>query len=174
MCTVANTTVSLGRPLCPAHLAQHLFPSVLYSPCPTISAESSHIHMHSHTYTHMHACTHPACLSVSYISLPINATSAEHSYRLSHIVTHAHAPTTHTHTLMLTHIHTHMHTRVFYTPGHLAVPWIYCGFPRWCSCKESACKCRRCKKHRSDSWVWKIPWMRKWQPPLVFLPGKSH
>ena len=21
---------------------------------------------------------------------------------------------------------------------------------------------------------WKIPWRRKWQPTLVFLPGKSH
>ena len=115
MCTVANTTVSLGRPLCPAHLAQHLFPSVLYSPCPTISAESSHIHMHSHTYTHMHACTHPACLSVSYISLPINATSAEHSYRLSHIVTHAHAPTTHTHTNAHTYSYTHAHTCVLHS-----------------------------------------------------------
>ena len=25
-----------------------------------------------------------------------------------------------------------------------------------------------------DSWVGKIPWRRKWQPTLVFLPGKSH
>ena len=24
------------------------------------------------------------------------------------------------------------------------------------------------------SWVGKIPWSRKWQPTLVFLPGKSH
>ena len=23
-------------------------------------------------------------------------------------------------------------------------------------------------------WVRKIPWRRKWQPTLVFLPGKSH
>ena len=23
-------------------------------------------------------------------------------------------------------------------------------------------------------WVEKIPWRRKWQPTLVFLPGKSH
>ena len=22
------------------------------------------------------------------------------------------------------------------------------------------------------SWVWKIPWRRKWQPTIVFLPGK--
>ena len=25
-----------------------------------------------------------------------------------------------------------------------------------------------------DAWVGKIPWRRKWQPTLVFLPGKSH
>ena len=23
-------------------------------------------------------------------------------------------------------------------------------------------------------WVGKVPWSRKWQPTLVFLPGKSH
>ena len=25
-----------------------------------------------------------------------------------------------------------------------------------------------------DPWVTKIPWSRKWQPTLVFLPGKFH
>ena len=25
-----------------------------------------------------------------------------------------------------------------------------------------------------DLWIWKIPWRRKWQPTLVFLPGESH
>ena len=25
-----------------------------------------------------------------------------------------------------------------------------------------------------DPWVRKIPWNRRWQPTLVFLPGKSH
>ena len=25
-----------------------------------------------------------------------------------------------------------------------------------------------------NPWVGKIPWSRKWQPPLVFLPGKFH
>ena len=25
-----------------------------------------------------------------------------------------------------------------------------------------------------DSWVWKIPWRRKWQPTPAFLPGESH
>ena len=27
---------------------------------------------------------------------------------------------------------------------------------------------------RFDLWVRKIPWRRKWQPTLVFLPRKSH
>ena len=27
---------------------------------------------------------------------------------------------------------------------------------------------------RFDPWVRKISWRRKWQPTLVFLPGKSH
>ena len=31
--------------------------------------------------------------------------------------------------------------------------------------------CRRCKGHRLDPWVRKIPWRRAWQPTPVFLPG---
>ena len=46
--------------------------------------------------------------------------------------------------------------------------------PRWHNHKESACQCRRCKRHGFDPWVGKIPWSRKWQPTLVFLPGKFH
>ena len=46
--------------------------------------------------------------------------------------------------------------------------------PRWDSGKESACQCRRHKRHRFDLWVGKIPLGRKWQPTPVFLPGKSH
>ena len=133
-------------------------------------------HSHAFTHIHAHACMHSSSLPQRVLHFPTHQCYLCRAFLQA--LTHSHSCTcshyTHTHTLMLTHIHTHMHTRVFYTPGHLAVPWIYCGFPRWCSCKESACKCRRCKKHRSDSWVWKIPWMRKWQPPLVFLPGKSH
>ena len=45
------------------------------------------------------------------------------------------------------------------------------GLPRWFSGKESACQCRRCG---FDPWVWNISWKRKWQPTLVFLPGKSQ
>ena len=46
--------------------------------------------------------------------------------------------------------------------------------PGGTSGKESACQCRKCKKCRFDPCVRKIPWRRKWQPTLVFLPGESH
>ena len=48
------------------------------------------------------------------------------------------------------------------------------GFPRWFCGRESACQCRRRKRHGFKPWVRKIPWRRKWQPTPVFLPGKSH
>ena len=35
-------------------------------------------------------------------------------------------------------------------------------------------QCRSHRRHRFNSWVGKIPWRRKWQPTLVFLPGESH
>ena len=41
-------------------------------------------------------------------------------------------------------------------------------FPRWLSGKESACQCRRCRRHRFGLWSW------KWHPTPVFLPGESH
>ena len=43
------------------------------------------------------------------------------------------------------------------------------GFPGG-SVSEPSCQCRRC---RFNSWVEKIPWIRKCQPTSVFLPGKS-
>ena len=46
--------------------------------------------------------------------------------------------------------------------------------PRWCSGKESAYQCRRCKRYRFNSWVRKSPWSRKQQPTPVFLSGKLH
>ena len=48
------------------------------------------------------------------------------------------------------------------------------GFPGSACSNESACQCRKCKRHRFDSCVGKIPWSRKWQHTLVFLPGKFH
>ena len=46
--------------------------------------------------------------------------------------------------------------------------------PRRHSGREFAFQCRRCKRHWFNSWVKKILWRRKWQPTLVFLPGKFH
>ena len=49
------------------------------------------------------------------------------------------------------------------------------GLFRWCSGKESACQCRRCRRRGFDPWVGKmIPWRRKWQPIPVFLPEKFY
>ena len=45
------------------------------------------------------------------------------------------------------------------------------GFPGLLSGKEPTCQYRR---RRFDPWVRKIPWRRKWQPTLVFLPGKPN
>jgi len=44
-------------------------------------------------------------------------------------------------------------------------------FPGGSDSKESACNAG---EPRFNTWVGKIPWRRKWQPTLVFLPGKSH
>ena len=48
------------------------------------------------------------------------------------------------------------------------------GFPGGTSSKETACQCRRCKRHRFNPWVGKIPWRRAQHPTPVFLPGESH
>ena len=44
----------------------------------------------------------------------------------------------------------------------------------WLSGKESACQCKRCRRHRFDPWVGKIPWKTAWQHTPVFMPGESH
>ena len=44
-------------------------------------------------------------------------------------------------------------------------------FLGWLGGKESACQCRT---RRFDPWVGNIRWNRKWQPPPVLLPEKSH
>jgi len=54
----------------------------------------------------------------------------------------------------------------------LKVYW--CLLPGWLCGKESACQCRKRKRHRFDPWVGQIPWRRAWQPSPVFLPGESH
>ena len=45
------------------------------------------------------------------------------------------------------------------------------GHPWWLIGKESTCQCKRLGFY---PWVEKIPWRRKWQPTLVFSPGKFH
>ena len=48
---------------------------------------------------------------------------------------------------------------------------IILGLPRWHSGEESACQCRRYKSWRFKPGVRKLPWSRKWQPPLGSLCG---
>ena len=52
------------------------------------------------------------------------------------------------------------------------IPYLPQRFPCGTSGKESACQCRRHKRHGFDPWVGKIPLPRKWQLSPVFLPGK--
>ena len=52
--------------------------------------------------------------------------------------------------------------------------WRWMGVPGHASGKESVGQCRRRKRHGFDPWVRKIPWYRKWQPTIVFSPGKFH
>ena len=42
------------------------------------------------------------------------------------------------------------------------------GLRRWSSGKESACQCRRGRRHRFSLWVGEIPWRRACQPIPVF------
>ena len=46
----------------------------------------------------------------------------------------------------------------------------YMGFPGGSDGKESL----QCRRLEFDPWVGKIPWRRKWQPILIFSPGKPH
>ena len=44
------------------------------------------------------------------------------------------------------------------------------GFPGGASGQDPSCQYRRCKRHRFDTWVGKIPWRRACQStPLFFL-----
>ena len=46
--------------------------------------------------------------------------------------------------------------------------------PGSASGKESTCQWRRCRRYGFNPWVKKIPWRRKPQPTLVFLPGRFN
>ena len=48
------------------------------------------------------------------------------------------------------------------------------GLPLWLSGLRICLQCRRHRRRSFDSWVGKIPWIRKLQPAPVFLPGESH
>ena len=48
------------------------------------------------------------------------------------------------------------------------------GFPGGTNGKESACQCRRHKRHGLNPWVGKIPCSRKWCSTPLFLPRKFH
>ena len=52
-------------------------------------------------------------------------------------------------------------------PYNLKLLWDLKGFSGGARDKESACQCRRHKRHRFDPWVRKMPWSRKWHPTLV-------
>ena len=41
----------------------------------------------------------------------------------------------------------------------------HCGFPRWCSHKESICQWERHRRFKFNPWIRKIPWRRKY--PLM-------
>ena len=47
----------------------------------------------------------------------------------------------------------------------------YLGLPRWLSWQRIRPQCGR---PGFNSWVWKIPWRRKWQSTLEHWPGESH
>ena len=47
----------------------------------------------------------------------------------------------------------------------------FIGIHRGAGGEGATCQCRRCRFHSS---VGKIPWRRKWQPTVVFMPGKFH
>ena len=75
--------------------------------------------------------------------------------------------------------HTHI-AGIFLSDSFIHPANIFClaftkwELPWWLSGKGSAYQCKRYRRHGFDPWVRKIPWRRKWQPTLVFLPGKSH
>ena len=55
--------------------------------------------------------------------------------------------------------------------------WDHTSYLQYVNCasgKESACQCKRHKRHGFNTWVGKIPWNKAWPPTLVFLPEESH
>ena len=48
------------------------------------------------------------------------------------------------------------------------------GLPRWLSGKRIRLPMQEIWRRGFNPWVRKVPWRRRWQLTLVFLPGKSH
>ena len=67
----------------------------------------------------------------------------------------------------------HSHRKNKYFPLYRA-NFLGKDFPGGSDGKEFTCQCRRYWRLGFDPWVRKISWRRKWQPPPVFLPGKSY
>ena len=74
---------------------------------------------------------------------------------------------------------------IFFNSPLFCPPFWTHGLLRWCSGKEFAFQCRRCKRHRFDPWVEKISGRRIWQPtpissilawkaPWAEEPGRLH
>ena len=60
-------------------------------------------------------------------------------------------------------------TVLYLSWAHL-ISFLSLGLCQWLSSKESACQCRRYRRHGFDAWIGKIPWRRAWQPTV--LAGK--
>ena len=65
-------------------------------------------------------------------------------------------------------------THNFEHPEHVSPSLTPLGCPGGTSGKESAFQFKRCKRHRFNPWVGKIPWRRRWQPTPVFLSREAQ
>ena len=57
--------------------------------------------------------------------------------------------------------------------GIFGVYLVLKGLPGGTGGKEPVCQCRRCKRHKFDPWVRKIPQRRAWQPTPSFLKNPT-
>ena len=81
-------------------------------------------------------------------------------------------------------LHAHQQCGKFAFASHLPQHLLFVDFlmmtirlvwlPSSASSKASTCQCRRCKRCGFHPWFKNIPCSWKWQPTLVFLPGKFH
>ena len=75
-----------------------------------------------------------------------------------------------------THVHTHTHSP-WASSGCWRVSTTYSriwGLPRLCCGREPACHCRRCKRHRCNPWVGKIPGGGNGNPLQYFCLENLH